>query len=40
MAVTEFVSALEELQPGDLALLEELAREARERRSDPERGAG
>lgn len=38
-AVTEFVSALEELQPEDLALLEELAREARERRSDPPRGA-
>ncbi|MGH3102800.1 MAG: BlaI/MecI/CopY family transcriptional regulator [Gaiellaceae bacterium] len=39
MAVTEFVSALEDLQPEDLALLEELAREARERRSGPQRGA-
>jgi len=31
-AVAEFVNSLEKLQPDDLATLEELAREARERR--------
>jgi predicted transcriptional regulator len=37
-AVTEFVNILEELNPDDLALLEELAREARARQGDSKPG--